>query len=132
MKIIELLENKDYFNTKTTGRPTPDDILFHDPEYHRERKKKTGEIVYMSPDEYIKRAILGFKSIGEPAENVEQTRNPELIDKYAQMMQDGTKFDMPILDYRDGYFSQEGLHRAMAARKLGARDIPVAILKDVT
>ena len=132
MKLRELFENKEYFNPNTTGRPTPDEILFHSKEYHREKKNQTGEVVYMSPDEYIKRSIAGFNSIGEPGENTEKTRSPDLIDKYAQMMKDGTKFDMPILDYRDNYFSQEGLHRAMAARKLGVSKIPVAILKNVT
>ena len=34
------------------------------------------------------------------------------------------------LDYRDDYFGQEGLHRAMAAESIGVRRVPVFIMKD--
>jgi len=132
MKLKQLREALDdnYFDTTTTGMPTPDDILFKDPDYHRRAKGKEGNIEWMSPDEYIQRSTVGFKSTGSHGA-IESGRDPELVKKYAKMMQDGTKFHLPTLDYRDGDFSQEGLHRAMAARSLGATKMPVAILKDV-
>lgn len=130
MRFNELYES--YFNPTTTGMPTPDDILFDDPEYHIKNKKQTGEVVEMSPDEYISKCREGFKAeYGDLTSDLETGRDPELIEKYAEMMRTGTKFHMPTLDYRRGGFSQEGLHRAMAARQLGAVTMPVAILVSI-
>lgn len=124
---MRLIHLENYFKTDSTGIPTPDDILFGDPEYFATRKGVVGEVTQMSPDDYIQKCIQGFRTQGETGDIV-SSRSPKLINKYAKMMKDGVKFDMPILDYRDE-FSQEGLHRALAAKKLNASTIPVAILK---
>jgi hypothetical protein len=118
------------FKTDSTGMPTPDDIIWDDPDYHRRRKGVTGEVVYMSPEVYILKCIEGFRSQGETAD-IRNGRYDEKIDKYADMMRSGTKFNMPMLDYRNG-FSQEGLHRAYAAQKAGIEKMPVAVLKRIT
>jgi len=132
--LLEDLQKSNHFDTTTTGRPTPDEIMFTAKDYHRDRKKKEGVLQWMSPDAYIDACKEGFRSVGETG-NIESGRDPAIVDKYAKMMQDGVKFHLPILDYR-GYhgemdFSQEGLHRVMAARQLGDERIPVAVLKDV-
>src|SRR5690606_28359821 len=45
----------------------------------------------------------------------------------------GNKIDMPMLDYsKKGYFGQEGRHRAIVARALGIKEMPVFILYGVT
>ena len=80
----------------------------------------------MSPEKYIQKCIDGFRSTGEYAD-IRNGRYDEKIDKYAEMMRTGTKFNIPTLDYRNG-FSQEGLHRAYAAQKLGIESMPVAVL----
>jgi hypothetical protein len=136
MKIKTILEGlrSTHFDVTTTGRPTPDDILFKYPEYWRTKKKKEGVIKWMSPDEYVEACRAGFRSIGETGA-IESGRSQTTIKEYAQMMKDGIKFHLPILDYR-GYgdeksFSQEGLHRVFAAKLLGDELVPVAILKNV-
>jgi len=115
------------FKTDTTGLPTPDDIIWKDPDYFKRRKGVEGEVVYMSPEQYIQKCKEGFASIGEIG-NIRAGRYDEKIDKYAEMMKQGVEFDMPMLDYRDE-FSQEGLHRAFAAQKLGINEMPVAVLR---
>lgn len=114
-----------YFDKTTTGMATPDDMM-KDPEYFEQKKRKVFSIVYMSPDEYMKHVANNFGSMSDAMSGVEQ----DLVDKYAQMMQDGSRAPMVTLDYRDGYFSQEGRNRAMAAKKLGVESMPVMIMKD--
>ena len=132
--LLEDLKNSTHFDITTTGMPTPDEIMFTSKDYWRDRKKKEGVLQWMSPDAYIDACREGFRSVGEKG-NIESGRDPELVDKYAKMMEDGVKFHLPTLDYRsyagEMEFSQEGIHRAMAARQLGDERIPVAILKDV-
>jgi hypothetical protein len=99
-----------------------------DPEYWAEKKGKVGEIVWMSPEEYIERCERGFKSIGEPGA-VRGGRDPEKIKRYAADMKKGDKFPMLELDYSNG-FGQEGLHRAMAAEVLGVEKVPVWVIKE--
>ena len=130
MRISQIInEASEFFDVTTSGRITADEILFDNPEYYRKQKGQVGEIVNMSPNEYISRCNKGFTSIGYPDDNdAESTRDDKLVKKYAKMMKDGVKFHMPILDYRNDHFSQEGLHRAMAARSLGADSLPVVVL----
>lgn len=131
MKLNEIANNNQYFDTTTTGRSTPDEILFTQSDYHREKKGKVGEIETMSIGEYVRRCVDGFRSRGYGLGAYESGIEEDLVEKYMGMMEDGVKFHMPILDYRDGAFSQEGRNRIEAARRLGAKQVPVAILKDV-
>jgi GNAT superfamily N-acetyltransferase len=113
----------------TTDPVTPNQIdMLKDPEYMAKKKGMVGEIVWMSPQEYIERCERGFKSTGSKG-LVRQGRDPKLIKQYAQEMQKGDKFPMLELDYRGG-FAQEGLHRAMAAELLGVRKVPVFVTKE--
>ena len=77
MKLKQLREALDdnYFDATTTGMPTPDDILFKDPDYYRRAKGKEGHVAWMSPDEYIQRATAGFKSTGSLGA-IESGRDP--------------------------------------------------------
>ena len=52
----------------------------------------------------------------------------ETAKRYAEMMKSGTKFDLPYLDYKRG--DQEGRARALAAKQLGASEIPVVIAEE--
>ena len=121
------------FSTTQTGMPTFDDMI-EKPEYFRDAKRKEFEIVTMSPDEYIERAVSGFdKFAGErnvTRDTLMRSRDPALIDEYAKALMAGDEFPMVVLDYTRGDFSQEGLHRAAAALKAGMDEIPVMIVND--
>ena len=119
------------FSTSKTDSPDIDEILFTDDqrkqEYFTEYKGWQGRIVSMSPREYIRRCRQGFASIGEVVK-IESGRDRDRILKYAQQMKQGAEFPIPYLDYRRD-FSQEGLHRAMAAEVAGLDRIPVAVIE---
>ena len=133
MLLEDFHSNQEYFDKSYTDMPTYDDMM-KDPEYFQRAKKKVWDIVYMSPDDYINNAIEGFSKIGYGRDAV-MSRDADLIDKYAGLMRDGTKFPMVVLDY-SGYmgaedeFSQEGMHRALAAKKLGLKRMPVLVVKN--
>lgn len=145
MKLQELLEttNTVPFTTSTTHMATYDDMM-KDPQYFKEKKGKVFTITHMSPNEYIDQAYRAFKQQGalEPWQDMSdlhKSRSSKLVDKYAEKMKSGEKFPMVVLDFSSQYgfrggkqksFSQEGLHRAMAAKKLGVQKVPVMIVDD--
>ncbi len=120
------------FRDETTI-PNVDDIL-DDPEYFRRAKKKQARRVQMSPREYIERAIKGFqryyddRSPDEVRKMVLGSRSKSKAEEYAKAMQAGDKFPALSLDYSSG-FSQEGLHRAIAAMMIGLETVPVVIVE---
>ena len=117
------------FDTTTTDLPTFDDMM-EKPEYFREKKHMEGAITWMSPMEYIEKCERGFRSIGG-AGDVRRQRDPKIYNEYAEHMKRGEKFPMPVLDYRDNHFSQEGLHRALAAEVAGVEKMPVLVVHSV-
>lgn len=124
MKLFEVIG----FEDKKTGMPTYDDMMA-DPDYFARAKRRKHGIVMMSPDEYINKAVEGFKKSDPDAttESVIRTRDPDLVNEYAKQMQAGAKFPTIMLDYSIG-FSQEGLHRALAAKQIGLDEIPVMVV----
>ena len=113
---LKKAENADYegFTTETTGTTWGDEIL----------KSGNAFIAEMSPKEYLERCAFEIFYSG----TLESTIAPvhmEDVSKYSEMMKNGTKFDLPWLDYEDG--GQEGRHRAVAAYLLGIDKIPVLI-----
>lgn len=132
MKLNEIVDTNQYFDTTTTGMSTPDEILVgseYDKEYHRKNKGVEGEIVWMSPKEYFQACSEGFRSIGGTGDVASGLREDDIV-KYMGMMKDGVKFHFPTLDYRNG-FTQEGRNRIEAARRLGATQVPVGIIRRV-
>jgi len=111
---------------------------------------KKSSVVWMSPDEYIEKNAKGFNRLDEAmykenlkygvnpvkpekmtAADLELTRKGPLADRYMLEMESGDKFPMGMLDYSGGKdypFSQEGLHRAVAAKQRGDKYIPVMII----
>ena len=120
MKLFELHEE---FDTTTT-KMDPYDNMLNDPEYVAKAKRRKHGIVYMHPLTYIEKAAKGF---GSSYEDVVRSRDMALVDEYAEDMKRGDKFPLITLDYSMG-FTQEGLHRAMAAAKLGYEKIPVMVV----
>ena len=96
-----------------------------DLDYAKEHGYNGCFIASMSPDEYMDRCSKQIFS--SPIEDVHDgMENKDNVHKYAELMKNGTKFDMPYLDILN--HSQEGRHRAMAAKELGIKEIPVLYL----
>ena len=127
MRLYEL-NNLQPFKTDEYNTPNQMEIMAN-PDYWREKKGVVGSVQWMSPTDYIRACEVGFRRSGTPG-LVRDGRNAELIKKYAFDMKRGDKFPMLELDYRDDYFGQEGLHRAMAAEEISIKKVPVFIMKD--
>jgi len=131
VKLLELYP----FYTDTTEMPDYDDMikaLQNNDErllnYFDKEKGFKPELVKMSPDEYIDTVVKGFNSTRK---NVERERDPEKVDRFAKKMKDGEKFPILTLDYtrNDKRVSQEGIHRSLAAIKVGVNEVPVLIIR---
>lgn len=127
MRLYEL-NNLQPFKTDEYNTPNQMEIMANS-DYWREKKGVVGGVQWMTPTQYIQACEIGFKRSGSEG-LVRGGRNPELIKKYAFDMKRGDKFPMLDLDYRNDYFGQEGLHRAMAAESIGVKKLPVFIMKD--
>lgn len=86
-------------------------------------------ISVMSPKEYLQRITYDIFATRENGSYMEKTLriNWANVKKYAKQMREGTKFDIPWLDYDQK--GQEGRHRAIAALLNGYTEIPVAVRK---
>lgn len=119
-------EHKKYkFNTKTTGMSRYDDIM-KNPEYHQYYKGMVYKIVQMHPLDFMGK--LKNKSSSDPYQLVDQ----KLVDKYADQISRGAKFDMPVLEIdEDGWINHEGRHRVLAMNQLGVTKIDVMIVNHI-
>jgi len=81
----------------------------------------------MSPDEYIQSAYDVLKSKGRTG-TMEQLINArkDKVAIYEKSARDGTKTTPPQLDYLNG--RQDGFHRALVAKNLGEKEIPVIVI----
>jgi len=117
------------FDTKSTGMPMYDDWL-KDTDYAREQKGFDVYVVNISPDEYISACVKGFKSTYESI--IRSRTDSGKVEEYAELMKSGETFPMLMVQYSlDGYFTQEGLHRALAAKSLGIDKVPVLVAKEL-
>lgn len=83
-------------------------------EYMQKSKNRTGEVVYMTPNEYFKEcASKIFNGVSVERLKKERSANSETIAEYIDAMEQGAVFPLPYINYADK--SQEGLHRLMAA-----------------
>lgn len=83
-------------------------------------------VVEMSPETYLREVAHNIfaEATIETALRGTSVKN---INKYMQMMKDGTKFDTPYLNYKTK--GQEGRHRAIAAMMLDIKRIPVIVVR---
>lgn len=105
------------FTTKTTGTSAYDDYI--------NGERNGGRIAEMSPAEYLKRCayqVFEDATIESTLAAIDESN----VKKYADMMKNGTKFDMPYLNFMSG--QQEGRHRAAAAMQAGIDKIPVLVV----
>jgi hypothetical protein len=107
-------------------------ILSRDPNYFKEWKDVDYEIRNMSPDEYLERGAAILRPEGKTIQDViaGRAKDTDYIDNMARSMQGGQVYAAPYLDYGSGGrgASQEGMHRALAAKQLGMEEIPVMVL----
>jgi hypothetical protein len=106
---------------ETTDIPYYDAFL-RDPSY-AQSKGYIFKIVQMSPDSYIWESA---RMQGTTMERQKEMVQEDKLKEYAGMMKAGTKFDMPMLDWKRK--EQEGRARALAAKSLGFSRIPVLVL----
>jgi len=102
-------------------------VEFDMPLYAITEKSKTAKIVEMTPDEYMYDVSKGFfLSTGE---NMQYVSDDNVIE-IAELMKAGDLFEIPYLTI--GGKSQEGRHRALAAKSLGAKTIPVIVFRELS
>jgi hypothetical protein len=104
-----------------------DNVEFDKPLYALVSKRRMGELVYVTPKQYIYKIAMGFGGLSY--DDALQAYQDKIGEKYAQAMKNGNKF--PVGYYTLDSDRQEGRHRAMAAMKLGVSKIPVMELKDI-
>lgn len=121
-------KNPKPFDSSTTDMPHYDRMM-KDPEVAQHQGFEVYH-VYIRPQDYISACADGFKT---SMNSLEQSRTDSgKVDKYAEMLLTGTTFPMPVIQYtQDGGFTQEGLHRSFAAKKVGIEKIPVLVVKEI-
>lgn len=115
------------FNRTTTEMPDYDKLIQSiDSEYlrdyFRDQKGKEAKMVDISPDEYLQAVDRGFDH------GVMNGIEDEKVQRYAAKMKAGETFPALTLDYSIGYLSQEGRHRALAAKAVGIDSVPVLVV----
>ena len=104
------------------------DNMIKNPDYFKDKKGLTFTIFKnLPPSKYIDKCCKGT---GVTRDELLSNREKARIDQYAQDMQNGHTFPMPIVDYTYG-FSQEGLHRAFAAEINGIEKMPFMVIRKV-
>lgn len=115
------MKAKDIFRTDKTDIPVYDNMM-NKPAYHKRAKGMTFKIVYMSPDEYLTRCARMFNT---PFKY--RMIESQLVEKYKKRVLNGSKMPLPVIDEKEQ--SQEGRHRAMVAKELGVKRMPVLIVQ---
>ena len=125
MKPLEVANQ--YFDTEQTGRRTYDDIL-NSPELYTVRNI-TSEIKMLTPSKAIEAMAAGQgKTVRGALTRRKKMGSDEKVQHLVELLKLGVKLHMPILDYAQGGFIQDGYHRCMAAIKLGIPEIPVLVV----
>jgi hypothetical protein len=139
------LFNEIYFSTFSENQQTPvncdccqyfdfESLMqyggFEHPIYYLINKRETNDLQFMSPDDYIK-SIAKASNLSTSEIVNSNVVFQQKIDKYAELMRNGTKF--PIGFYTIGKSYQEGRHRTLAAKQIGCLSIPmVRIVKNIS
>jgi hypothetical protein len=110
-----------------TDLPDVDDAR-EKPEYFREKKNIEVIDVDMTPQQYLKEAAKGF---GTTVKDLRRQRAGDHQEAMVEAMRNGDKFPRLYLDNKDGGFGQEGIHRAIAAERLGVKTVPVAVRRNI-
>lgn len=98
------------------------------PEYFEEKKGILSDLVLMSSNRYKDLVIEGFD--GDQYRAWDGAVNENHLEKLIEIIERGEKFPPLYLKYKDGYFNQEGRHRAELMKRLGVSKVPVIIIRD--
>jgi len=114
-----------YFSNKT-------DMSYYDgilqyPEYHKGYKGVCGKIVLMSPDDYFEECATARSDLTSYCDEFDSV-DMERVNKYYERVLKGEKMPIPVIDKK--MHSQEGRHRAMVARKLELKKMPVLLVSE--
>lgn len=102
------------FQTERGDTPNDSDFL-----------KAGGKLTIMSPDEYIDKVVDEFaKKEGLTRQQVLETRTD--LDRAKKTLNSDEAYPL-TLDTTKDYVDQEGLHRALAAKELGLKEVPVIV-----
>ena len=125
------ISDGEYIDTTTTGVPHYNSILsaMNNGESY---ENLTGEIVYMSPEEYYKECAtkIFFRSTVDSLKLSRGEADREIIEHLKQViLRFGKRFPLPFINYAAR--SQEGLHRMLALAELTSWDtkFPVLIVR---
>ena len=125
---VKKLMDEDAFDRTSTEMPDYDDLIKsigdeYKTDYFRQQKGKEVKMVDISPDEYLNAVDRGFEH------GVMSGIDAEKVERYAEKMRNGETFPALTLDYSRGKrLSQEGRHRALAAKAVGIDSVPVLVV----
>jgi len=106
--------------------------LFDDPEYAKSKGYDV-QLKKMSPDQFLKTVQKQDPSTeyASPEEYERRFKFPSSISRSARgIISETKKIDIPYIEMEnDKPVAHEGRHRAWAAKQLGKKEIPVAIVK---
>lgn len=138
-RYIKASTTKDVFNLNTTEMPYFDQFLNLDERVDedydgqtvgdilREYDNTTGEIEYMTYDEYVKTYCdyRGY-SVSEIKNQTEELSKNK-VENYCELMRNGTKFPIPVLELH-GRGAQEGFRRMYCASLVWGKDTKFPVL----
>jgi hypothetical protein len=102
------------------------DQWMKDPEYALKRKGKKVSLVWMTPEEYLfKQAEVKGVTLSQDLRAVDKGS----VDWHKERMLSGDKVFSLYLEPAKEY--QEGRHRAVAAKELGVKRVPVVVVEEV-
>jgi len=113
--------------TDETGMPFYDEML-EKPEYFEEAKGIIWMLDSMSPEEYMQKCAVGARVFHGFTGDLKAGKQKDRAEKYARAMLEGAKFPLLVLDYSNLDFTQEGYHRAWAAKLAGYETVPVMVV----
>jgi hypothetical protein len=93
-------------------------------DYFRDQKGLESRMVDITPDKYLETVDKSFTRGG-----VMDGIDTDKVSEYAKKMREGERFPALTLDYAKGKkLSQEGRHRALAAKEAGIDSVPVLVV----
>lgn len=127
-KEVKMAKTCDLFNIETVGMHYYDSIIKKGEEHTHPSPKNTSLISKYNPIKF-KLSYMSKDEYGKIIKNslTDASVSNQKISKIMVNMQNGIKYDTPMIDLSDRYSFQEGRHRVIAAHNLGCDSIPIFI-----